>query len=221
MENTKKGEFVEIKYTGYSNGQIFDSNIQEDLKKIDEKAEVRETIVIIGQGMVVSGLDKELENKDLNREYDVELNSKDAFGERKKELVRIIPLKMFHQKNIDPKPGMVFALDNSLAKIIAVSGARVSVDFNNPLAGKPVKYKFKIVRKVSDENEKAKTALNLLFRFSPEFEVKDKVIVKGAKALEVFVKAFGDKFKELVGKELGFELKEEKKSEKEESDEAK
>jgi FKBP-type peptidyl-prolyl cis-trans isomerase 2 len=52
---------------------------------------------------------------------------------------------MFREKNVDPRPGMVFALDNSLAKILAVSGARVMTDFNNPLSGKHVKYKFNIV----------------------------------------------------------------------------
>jgi len=32
VETAKKNDFVELKYTGYANGIIFDSNIEEDLK---------------------------------------------------------------------------------------------------------------------------------------------------------------------------------------------
>ncbi len=35
VEKTKKGDFVEIKYTGLANNEIFDSNIDEDLKKLN------------------------------------------------------------------------------------------------------------------------------------------------------------------------------------------
>ena len=38
MDTIKKSDFVEIKYTGYSQGKEFDSNIEEDLKKINPKA---------------------------------------------------------------------------------------------------------------------------------------------------------------------------------------
>ena len=37
VEIVKKKDFVEIEYTGYANGEIFDSNIEADLKKINEK----------------------------------------------------------------------------------------------------------------------------------------------------------------------------------------
>lgn len=208
MELTKRNDFAEIKYTGYSNGNAFDSNIPEDLKKINKDAKAEETIVILGQGMVVPGLDKALEGKETGKEYEIALTAKEGFGERNKELIKTIPLRIFHEKQMNPEPGMVFALDNALAKVLAVSGARVTVDFNNPLAGKPVRYKFKIIRIVNEENEKCRVVFNLLFRAIPEFEIKDKVIVKGPKNLEIFVNALKDKFKELIGKELAFELKE-------------
>ena len=52
-------------------------------------------------------------------------------------------------------------------------------------------------------------------RMVPEFEIKDKIIVRGPKGFEVFIKAFNDKFKEYLGKDLSFEEKKfEAKSEK-------
>src|SRR3989344_6326224 len=116
MENRyiKNGEFVEISYTGYSNGEIFDSNIEEDLKKINPDAKPEKTIIIIGEGMVVRGLDKALEDKELNKEYEVSFNHKEGFGPRRQELVRIISLKSFTEQKVNQHPGMVLALDNNL-----------------------------------------------------------------------------------------------------------
>lgn len=214
MEIAKKKDFVEIKYTGYSNGVIFDSNIEEDLKKINPQANAKETVVVVGQGMVVPGFDKALEGKEIGKEYEVTVPFKEGFGDRKRELIKTIPLKIFREKQVEPYPGMVLAMDESLAKVVAVSGARVITDFNNPLAGKDLVYKFKIVRRVDDEKDKAKTLFEFVFRFVPEFEVKDKIVVSGPAFLGAYVKAFNDKFKELIGKEVEFKLKEPEKQEK-------
>lgn len=214
MELTKKGDFVELRFTGYAQGRVFDSNIEEDLKKINSEAKPIKTIIVIGQKMVVSGLDRELEGKEIGKEYEITINAKEGFGERNRELIKTIPLKSFTEKNIFPQAGMILNLDDMLAKIITVSGARVVTDFNNPLAGKELKYIFKIVRKVDDEKEKIESLFGFFFRFLPEFEITEKnVKVKGPKPLEEIVKLFKDKFKELLSKDLEYELVEEKKKE--------
>lgn len=211
MGTIKKKDFVEIKFTGYSNGIIFDSNIDEDLKELDPKAKPKETIVIVGEHMLVPGFDRELEGKDIGKNYEINISAKEGFGERRKELVKTIPLKVFTEKKVSPYPGMVLAIDENLARVITVSGARVMTDFNNPLAGKDLTYKFKIVRKVEDEKEKARVLLEVVFKFVPDFDVKEgDVIVKGPKIFDKFVSAFKGKFKELSGKELKFELVEQK-----------
>ncbi|MEK6928185.1 MAG: peptidylprolyl isomerase [Nanoarchaeota archaeon] len=211
MVNAKKGDFVEIKYTGYANGEMFDSNIEEDLKKAKSKNPPRKTIIKLGEKMIVPGLDSALEGKEVGNKYDVIVSVKEGFGERKRELMKTIPLKVFTERKIYPEAGMMLTLDDQLVRISAVSGARVIVDFNNPLAGKTLEYKVEIVRIVDDDNEKARALFEWMFRFAPEFEVRDKVIIKGPQVFESIAKSFSPKFKELMGKELGFELKEEKK----------
>lgn len=202
---TKKKDFVEIKYTGYANGDIFDSNVEEDLKKIDPKATPKKTVVIVGEDMIVRGLDENLEDKEIGKEYKIEFGSDKGFGDRKKELIKTVPLKAFTEKNVRPAPGMVFNVDGALVRIVSVSGGRVLADFNNPLAGKNFEYKFKIERIVTDEKEKVESVFSSLFRMIPQFDIEEKkVIVKGPKGLEGFVTAFKERFKELIGKELEF-----------------
>lgn len=204
-ETTAKGDFVEIKFTGYGNGTMFDSNIEEDLKTLHPKAKPEKLIVIVGEGMVVKGLDKALESKELNKEFEVTFSHMEGFGERNRNLVRVIPLAQFTAQKVNPYPGMVLALDNQAVKIVAVSGARVTADFNNPLAGKEIKYKFTITRKVTDEKERAETAFRLLFGFIPEFEIGEKsVAVKFPKGLESFIEPYKEKFKKLLNKDLDF-----------------
>lgn len=207
MDKAKKGDFVEIKYTGYVNEEVFDSNIEEDLVKLNPEAKPDKSIVAIGEGMVVKGLDKALDEKEIGKEYKVKISPREGFGERNRELIKTIPLKIFTEKNVMPRPGMMLSLDNQIVRIVAVSGARVVTDFNNPLAGKEVEYKFSISRKVNDEKEKVEALFKNLLRFVPEFEIKDKIIVKGHKILENITKAFNEKFKKLTGKELTFEEK--------------
>lgn len=218
MENShivKKGDFVELKFTGLVDGKVFDSNT-EDLKQVSDKATPEKTLVIVGERMVVKGFDNFLEGKELNKQYEVTLSPKDAFGSRRTELVRIIPLKVFHQQRLNPAPGMSFVFDNQLAKVITISGARVITDFNNPLSGKDITYKFNISRLVTDTKEKAETVCKLLFRFVPEISVQgENVTIKGPKILENFIKQSQDKFKEFLGKEVLFEEVKQEKVEKE------
>lgn len=202
----RKNDFVEIKYTGYAQGNVFDSNIEEDLKTISE-TKPQKTIVVIGKGMVVPGLDKALDGKEIEKEYLVTLSAEEGFGQRKRELMKTIPLRIFHERKIEPRAGMMLTLDDMLVKIIAVSGARVIADFNNPLAGKELSYKFTLIRKIDDEREKTTSLFAFFLRFVPDFTVGTEIVmVRGPKELEVFVQRFREKFREIMKKELEFEL---------------
>ncbi|MBM3232703.1 peptidylprolyl isomerase [Candidatus Pacearchaeota archaeon] len=213
METVKKNDIIELSFSGYANGNLFDSNVPENLKKIHPEAKAEPLIVVIGQGMVVPGLDKALEDKEIGKQYEVSIPVKDGFGERRKDLLRTLPLKVFHAQQIQPYPGQTLLMDGSMAKVIAVSGARVMTDFNSPLAGKDLLYKFTITKKVTDEKERCNHVLKIMFRNIPEFEIGEKITIKGPKTFEILIKAFNDKFKEIIGKELDFELKEDKKEE--------
>ena len=215
---TKRNDFVEISFTGYHDRKPFDSNRPEDLKKINPDAKAEKTILIIGQDMVVPGLDKALEEKEIGKKYEVHILYKEGFGSRKRELVKTIPLNVFTKQKINPVPGQTLLLDKMLARIITISGARVITDFNNPLAGKDLDYEFTILRKVDDEKEKCKAFFKFFLRLEePNLEIQDKkVILTGPKPLEDLVANFKDKFKEIFGKDLEFK-EEEKKEEKEES----
>ena len=81
----------------------------------------------------------------------------------------------FPKKKIKPFPGLQLDFDGALGTIRTVSGGRVVVDFNHPLAGRDVVYELKVRRMLSDDREKLKVLLMLIFHKDAQFELKDHV----------------------------------------------
>ncbi|MAG07366.1 hypothetical protein CMI46_00955 [Candidatus Pacearchaeota archaeon] len=214
MEKTNKDDFIELEFTGLvKDGEIFDTNRKEDAEKIDLKIGPKPMIISIGHDMILPGLDKDLEGKEIGKSYEVELQPKDAFQERKKELIRLIPKSAFTAQNLDPKPGMTLALDQTLVRIASVSGGRVLVDFNNPLSGKVIIYKYKILKKVTDIKPKIQSIIDFFFKGQKiEFEIKEKkAIIKTLAVYKPMIEELNKRFKDILGYELDIEeVKEEK-----------
>lgn len=218
----QKGDFIEIEFTGKTaDGEVFDSNREEDLKKLNPnevKNKAKPFTFCLGEGMFLEGVDEYLQGKEAGKEYTIELPPEKAFGKRKQDKIQRIPMKTFREHNIQPYKGAVFNFDNQVGKVIAVSGGRVIVDFNDLLAGKDVVYDVKVNRKVTDLNEKTKSFLKFLFRKDMDFEINDnKLILYAEKQMQQFAQMFKQKFKDILGLDLEVrEPKEEKEQEKKE-----
>ncbi|MCL5018525.1 MAG: peptidylprolyl isomerase [Candidatus Pacearchaeota archaeon] len=203
----QKKDFIEIEFTGkIKDGEIFDSNIKKDLVQLNPEANPKPVIFSLGQGMFLHGIDDFLTGKEIGK-YEIELPPEKAFGPRMQEFIQMVPLKFFRSQNVNPFPGAVFNFDGRIAKVLTVSGGRVIVDFNNPLAGKTVIYNVNILRKIDDMNEKVKSIINFLFRRDLNFAITDnKVILEVEKKMSQFAEMFKEKFKDILGVEL--EIKE-------------
>jgi FKBP-type peptidyl-prolyl cis-trans isomerase 2 len=199
----QKKDFIEIEFTGkVKDGEVFDSNIKKDLAKLNPEANPEPLILSLGEGMFLKGIDDFLIGKEIGK-YKIELAPEKAFGPRMKEFIQMVPIKIFRSQNINPFPGAVFNFDGRIAKILTVSGGRVTVDFNNTLAGKTVIYEVNILRKIDDANEKIKSLISFLFRKDYNFSVKEnKVIIETEKEFSKFVEMFKEKFKDILGMDL-------------------
>ncbi|MFA4960817.1 MAG: peptidylprolyl isomerase [Candidatus Pacearchaeota archaeon] len=209
----KKGDFIEIEFTGKTeDGQIFDTNIRVDAEKAGLDAKnLKPFVLSVGQKMLPSGFDDDLDGKEEGKSYSLRLSPEKSFGKRNSQFVRMIPTKLFYEQKINPQRGMQLALDGQLVKVLSSSGGRTLVDFNNPLAGKNVVYEYKINRKIEDEKEKIDAVQDFLFRKKFDFEKRDgKIIFKIEKQFEPFVKLFGPKFEEILGMKIEGEVVEKK-----------
>jgi len=206
----KKNDFIEIEFTGTSNNEIFDTTNPEEAKQmgLESIEDIKPLIVSVGNEMLLKGFDEALENKEINKKYKIHLTPEKAFGKRNPSLIRTYNIKVFRDKDINPIPGMALQLDNTIAKVISVSGGRVMVDFNNPLAGKDIDYSFIIKGKITDDKKKINALQDFFFKKIFDFEIKDKKVIFYDKEINSLVEIMKDKFKQMTGFE--FEVREKK-----------
>ncbi len=211
----KEKDFVNLEYTGKTkDGEVFDTNIKEEAEKIGIKIETRPLTICLGQNMILPSIDKFLIGKEAEKEYKLELKPEDAFGKRKRELVKTMPISVFEKQNVNPRRGMTFAFDRRVGKIISVSGGRVIVDFNNPLANKEVVYNLYPKKKIEDKEKKIKVLIKTFFKKEFDFKIKNKnLILKLPEQLKSFGEIYKEKFKEILDLNLKIEELSKKKSE--------
>ena len=176
----QKKDFIEIEFTGRikDTGDIFDSNIKEELDKLhisqehkdDHVHETKPLIYCLGEGMFLEGVDNFLIGKEIGK-YVIPLSSEKAFGKRLRELVKMIPIKVFFQHKINPVQGAMLNFDGKMGKVLSVSGGRVLVDFNHPLAGKEVIYEINVKKIIQDIDEKIKAFNSFIFKRELKFSV--------------------------------------------------
>ncbi|MFH0876576.1 MAG: FKBP-type peptidyl-prolyl cis-trans isomerase [archaeon] len=212
----KKGDFIELEYTGYvkDNNYVFDTTnetVAKDNGIHTEKMTYGPVVVCLGQSHLLAGLDDFLTGKEIGS-YKATIQTENAFGKKSAKLLRLIPIKIFHEQKIAPRTGLEINIDGMNGIVRSVGGGRVIVDFNHPLSGKDVVYDVKVIREVTLPIEQIKSLMAL------ELNLKNAdVIVDGEKGVikanipENIVAFFKERILKLVPqiKELNF-LKDEK-----------
>ncbi len=136
----EKGKKIKIEYTGtLDDGTVFDSS-----EKHGKPLELE-----VGSGMVIPGFEKALMGMEKGEEKEVKIESGDAYGDPKPDLVKKIPKEQL-PKDKEIKAGMMLAVglptgQQIPAKITEVDDKEVTIDLNHPLAGKNLNFKIKVV----------------------------------------------------------------------------
>jgi|TARA_B100002003_G_scaffold179451_1_gene167426 FKBP-type peptidyl-prolyl cis-trans isomerase 2 len=214
MTKIKKNDFIEIEFTGLANGEIFDTTNKKDAEKMGiEPKNIKPLTISVGNQMILQGLDEDLEGKETGKEYSIHILPEKAFGKRDPSMIKTYGLSHFTKQNINPYPGMALQLDNTIAKVLSVSGGRVTMDFNNPIAGKEVDYKYKINKIITENKEKINALQDFFFKQRFEFQLKDKKVIFKDDKIKQFIDMIGPKFSEITGLEFTAEAKKETKKE--------
>ncbi|MBW2964197.1 peptidylprolyl isomerase [Candidatus Woesearchaeota archaeon] len=180
-ETLKKGDFVELDYTGVlkDGNLVFDTTIADLAKKEDifnPKMAYGPVRICIGQAQILPGLDAHLEGLEVGKESELTLPPEDAFGKKDGKLMKLVPTGVFKKQGINPVTGLQVNIDGSVGTIRTVTGGRTIVDFNHPFAGKEVIYRVSIRRLITDDREKVKALCELALNQKPEaldVDIKD------------------------------------------------
>ncbi len=165
----KEGEIIKVGYDlSNADGQLLNTTSDEKAKKegiFNEQRKYKPVVVIVGEKHFFARIDEEIKKSDKGGKISVELEAKDAFGERNPEFIRMIPTREFTKQKLTPFPGMPVEVNDMWGRVQTVSGGRIRVDFNHPLAGKKIKYDLKIVDIVTGTENKISAMLEKFFPF--------------------------------------------------------
>ena len=178
-----KGDIVLLDFDGWvaDSDVLFDTtNAQtaQDNDVFNDKIDYKPLPVLVGGGRIFEGLDEAIESAEIGKETEVVIPAEKAAGQRDPKLVEMISMREFLKQDIEPHVGMEVNIRNRPGMITAVTPGRVRVDFNRPLAGKDLKYKFTVVSKVEGDVENVKAVLEMDYGTSEGFDVtvEDKVV---------------------------------------------
>lgn len=173
----QKQDFIEIDYVARlkETSQIVDLT-KESVAKTEKihrpDFPYHPIIICVGENQVVKGLDEFLIEKEL-KTYKVDVKAEKAFGLKDPKLMKIVSLAIFQKQNIKPFPGLQLNIDGMLGIVKTVSGGRVVLDFNHPLAGKDLAYEVTVNRVITDDKEKLKGFLETVLNKKINIELKD------------------------------------------------
>lgn len=149
----QKGDYVLLEYTviDKDTNKVVETTVEEKAKEAgiyrpDEIYEPR--LIVIGETKLFEPLEQALLNATEGQEITVEVPPDKAFGQRDPNKVRVISIREFYRYGKLPRVGDVVEVNNQQARVISITGGRVTLDFNHPLAGKTLVVTAKVVKKL-------------------------------------------------------------------------
>jgi FKBP-type peptidyl-prolyl cis-trans isomerase 2 len=118
-------------------------------------------VCIVGGGMLIAGFEEALAGAKVGKETECTIAPEDGYGEKDSELIDTISIDKLLQSVKDPKSLYIGAPVNIAGKqgtLSYLAAGRARIDYNHPMAGKTLKYNFKIIAVVEGKEEKV-TAL--------------------------------------------------------------
>ncbi|MEM4256917.1 MAG: FKBP-type peptidyl-prolyl cis-trans isomerase [Candidatus Diapherotrites archaeon] len=220
----KQNSIAYIEFTGRDlvTGKIFDTTSEEVAKEnniYDQNKKYGPLPIIVGIGEIIKGIDEMLLQMEENESKKSIISADKGFGQRRKELIVLVPLAEFTKRKIQPFPGLIVEVNGAYGRVQTVSGGRVRVDLNSDLAGHDLEYEVKVVKEVKDKNEKAQIIVEKFFPLKEKPIAKivnEKLLIEmdksKAQKLSQVIPIFVKKVKEIMPeiKEVEFVEKEQK-----------
>lgn len=162
----EEGTIIHVDYELYNGetGTIIETTREEVAKEHEVHQEGRTyspMVCIVGGGMLIAGFEEALAGAKVGKETECTIAPEDGYGEKDLELIDTVSIDKLLQSVKDPKQlyiGAPVTIGGKQGTLSYLAAGRARIDYNHPMAGKSLKYSFKIVAVVEGKEEKV-TAL--------------------------------------------------------------
>ncbi len=151
---------VDITVKDAKTGRVYQTTKEEVAKESGiyaEKSTYLPILVIPGEADLFPKVMEKVLELEEGGKFRLELDPEDAYGNYDRGKVRVYSIKRLEREGIQPRVGEIVQIDRQSGIIQSVTGGRVTVDFNHPLAGKKVLVEGEIVKRIEDELEKVRS----------------------------------------------------------------
>jgi len=103
-----------------------------------------------GQGEVIPGFEREVLQMEEGEEKTFTLQPSEAYGERREDLIETLPRQMFEGIELyegQTLQGTTPDGQTFLVRVLEFNDETVTIDHNHPLAGVPLTFKVKVLKK--------------------------------------------------------------------------
>lgn len=168
-------DILNLRYCAYfaEDMTLYDTTEEDEAKEAglyDEQITYKPMVYITGSNTLFPALAQAIEEAEPGKLTEVTVPCDEAAGPRDPKLIETFREKEFYKQEINPYPGMRVTLGDRTGTIMNVAAGRVRVDFNSPLAGHDLVYKFTVTEPIADPVEKAKAIFETDFGTSEGFE---------------------------------------------------
>ena len=142
MRKVKKGDFVQVHYTGsLEDGTVFDSSAGRQPLEFQ-----------VGSRGIIAGFGDAVLDMAVDEAKEVTLSPEEAYGHPQEEARREFPNDVLGEMKIEVGQELMFSTPRGpvSGKVLEVGLEAFRVDFNHPLAGKTLKFQLKLVG-ISDQ----------------------------------------------------------------------
>ena len=161
------GAIVHVEYALYNaeSGDLIETTREEIAKEhdvFDEARTYEPMITVVGEGRLIAGCEAHLSDAEADNEYTFDIEPTDAYGERDASLVETISQNVLLRSVGDPNMlaiGAPVEIGGRNGILQMLRAGRARIDYNHPMAGRTLKYDYKIVKVIEGKEEKVAALL--------------------------------------------------------------
>jgi len=160
----KEGDLVLIDYTirVKESGELIETTIEDVVKEegLQISGRLEPKLVIPGRGFMLKAFEEQIIGMAPGEEKRFEIPPERAFGQRDPSKIRVIPLRRLRDVEGPITIGSRIVVDGREGIVRSIGSGRVQVDFNPYLAGKTLDCHVKVVKILTDRDEKIRALIH-------------------------------------------------------------
>ncbi len=163
----------------YSLYETTEEQVAKDNDIHDEHSEYNPLTAIVGKGNMLQGLDESLKEAEVDVETEVEIPPEKGYGERRPDQVEFIKRSSVESEinaaaeNDEDRSlfvGKHVHYKGRHGTVLMITGRKCRIDFNHPLAGRKLKYRYVVREEINAPEDIAKEIAKINYSMGDQFE---------------------------------------------------